>query len=301
MNLRLLAALNLAGVLAAAPAAGPAIGVAVGNGEFRVDDATVAGNTTLFDGSKVETGAASSRLRLGRDTRLELSTTSRVTVFHDRARLESGAGEFSTASGYQVEVSGLRVATSAAPAVARVRMDAGRAVLVAAVNGPVRVFTGSGALVANVLAGATLRFVAQAQPEGAFNVGGCLLRKGGKYILVDQTTGVVVELRGDEALLSRQVGNRVQVAGKAVAGAPPVAGASQAVQVDKLGEIGPGGCVAAATAVGADPVTRTPPPAAAPAAKNSHTGAIVAGVAVAAGGGIAAAVLAGGKSQSKSP
>jgi hypothetical protein len=301
MNARLLAALNLASLLAAAPAAGPAIGVAVGNGEFRVDGSPVAGNTTLFDGSKVETGAASSRLRLGRDTRLELSTATRVTVFRDRARLESGAGEFATGSGYQVEARGLRVSTAAGAAIARVRMDAGRAVLIAAVNGPVRVFSGSGALVASVSSGATLRFEAQAQPEGVFNVGGCLLRKAGKYILVDQTTKVVVELRGDDALLSPEAGNRVQVAGKAEAGAQPVAGASQVVRVEKLEEIGPGGCVAAAAAIGADSVTRTPPPASAPAAKSGHTGAIIAGVAVAAGGGVAAAVLAAGKSQSKSP
>jgi hypothetical protein len=298
MRVQALVALNLAGALAAW-SAGPVIGIAVAKGTFQVDNAQVAGNSTLFDGSKVETTEASSRLRLQNGTRVELAAGSRAAVFQDRTLLEKGFGEFQAASSYGIEARGLRISSAGGRSIVRVRLDGETRVLVAALNGPARVFKTSGALIANVAAGATLRFEPQAQPESAARMSGCLLRKAGRFILVEQTANVVVELRGDAAQLSAQLGNRVEIQGAVDASAQPVEGASQVVQVSALDQVGPGGCVAAAQAAGAELPTRAPVQAA--AAKPKHSTAVIAGVAVAAGGGAIAGVLLMNSNKSKSP
>jgi len=297
MRLQCLLALSLAGALAAW-SSGPVIGIAVANGAFRVDNAPVSGNTTLFDGSKIETAEASSRLRLHDGTRVELAAQSRAVVFQDRARLEKGFGEFQAPSSYEIEARGLRI-SSAHGTTTRIRLDGEKMVLVAALGGPARVFKASGPLIANVTAGATLRFDPQAQPENAARISGCLLRKADRFILVDQTANVVVELLGDAAQLTAQLGNRVEIQGTVDATAKPTEGASQVVRVSALEQIGPGGCLAAAQSVGAEPPTRAPAPAT--VAKSSHTTAIIAGVAVAAGGGAIAGVVLMNSSKSKSP
>lgn len=298
MRVQCLLALNLAGALAAW-SAGPVIGFAVANGAFRVDNAPVAGNTTLFDGSKIETTEASSRLRLRDGTRVELAAESRAVVFQNHALLEKGFGEFQAPSGYEIEARGLRISSARGTSILRIRLDGEKTVLVAALGGPARVFKASGPLVANVTAGTTLRFDPQAQPESAARMSGCLLRKAGRFILVDQTANVVVELLGDAAQLTAQLGNRVEIQGTVDASAPPAEGASQVIRVSALEQIGPGGCVAAAQAVGAELPTRAP--AAATVAKSSHNTAIIAGVAVAAGGGAIAGVLLLNSNKSKSP
>ena len=87
--------------------------------------------------------------------------------------------------------------------------------LVAAVKGPVRVFNQAGLLVANVAANTTLRFEPQAGSQDAFGISGCLLRKAGKLIVVDQTTNQIVELRGDAAKLAAQAVVGADPAGRA--------------------------------------------------------------------------------------
>ena len=293
MRILALSALILAGVLVAW-GTGPVIGIAVANGTFQVDNAQVTGNTTLFDGSKIETTDSSSRLRLRDGTRVELAAGSRVSVFQNRTLIEKGLGEFHAAPSYEIEARGLRISSAREGSIVRVRLDGEKMVLVAALNGPARVFKTSGALIANVADGATLRFEPQALPESAARMSGCLLRKSGRFILIDQTANIVVELLGDATQLSAQLGNRVD------ASAQPPEGASQVVRVTVIEQIGPGGCVAAAQSAGAElPASASVP---APAAKPKHTGAVIAGVAVAGAGGAVAAVVLGKKSsQSKSP
>ena len=298
MNFQALLALNLVGILAWASAPGRVIGIARANGSFRVDNSRVAGNTTLFDGATVETEEASGRLQLQKGTRVELASESRVKVFDNRTVLDAGLGELQTSSGYQIEARSLRIATAGANSVARVRLDGEKAVLVAAVKGPVRVFNQAGLLVANVAANTTLRFEPQAGSQDAFEISGCLLRKAGKLIVVDQTTNQIVEVRGDAAQLAAQAGNRVQIKGVADRSAQAVAGASLVIQVTAIEQVGLGGCLAAAASAGADPVGRAP--AAAAEAPGGH-GALIAGVAVLGAGGAIAGVVLTTRKKSKSP
>jgi hypothetical protein len=296
MNIQALVAVNLVGMLAWAAAPAGVIGVVKANGGFRVDESPVSGNATLFDGAAVGTADVPSRIQLRNGTRVELASESRARFFGGRLALEQGFGEMQTSSGYRMEARGLRVSTAGAGSVARVRLDGERAVLVAAVKGPVRVFNDTGLLVANVKAGTTLRFEPQSGSQDSFQVSGCLLRKAGKFILVDQTANQTVEVRGDAAQLGAQVGNRVQITGVADRTGQPVAGATMAVQLKAMEQVGLGGCLAAAAAAGADPVSRAP----AAEQPKSHT-ALIAGVAVAGAGGAIAGIVMATRSKSKSP
>ena len=271
--------------------AAPAIGVATSPGSFQLDHARVSGNGTVFEGAAIETAEATSRVRLNGGAWIELASESRATIFAHRARLEAGFGEMQAGADFQVEARGLRISTGNAKTMARIRLDAD-VVLVAAVNGPVRVYTSGGLLVANVHPGVALSFRPGAGGADEFKISGCLLVKDKHYIVVDTAGSQTVEVRGDK--LAGAVGNRVEVTGTAVATGKPVAGASQVIQVTKIDEIGRGGCVAAASSANAS--TR------AAEASKSHTTAIIAGVAVAgAGGGVVAAVCCKGSKSSTSP
>jgi hypothetical protein len=298
MNFQALVAANLVGMLAWAAAPGGVIGVAKANGGFRVDDALVSGNATLFDGAAVGTADVPSRIQLRNGTRVELDAESRARFFGGRLALDRGFGELQTSSGYRMEARGLRVATAGAGSVARVRLDGEKAVLVAAVKGPVRVFNDQGLLVANVKAGTTLRFEPQSGAPDSFQVSGCLLRKTGKFILVDQTANQTVEVRGDAAQLGAQRGNRVQITGVVDRTGQPVAGATLAIQMKAMEQVGLGGCLAAAAAAGADPVSRSP---AAAVEKTKGHGAVIAGVVVIGAGGAIAGVVLVTRNKSKSP
>jgi hypothetical protein len=279
--------------LSALLAAPPAIGVATSTGSFQVNHARVSGNSTVFDGAAVETAEATSRVRLNGGAWIELAPESKATIFAHRAKLEEGFGEWQAGSDFQVEARGLRVVTAGPKTMARMRLDGANIVLVDAVNGAVHVYNEAGLLVANVHPGAALSFQPQAAAATTFQMSGCLLMKDKRYILVDLTSNQTVEVQGES--IGGEVGNRIQITGVAVAGAKPVAGASQVIEVRKFEQIGRGGCVAAATGSNAS----TKPDV---AGGKSHKGAIIAGVLVAgAGGGVAAAVCCKGKKSSTSP
>jgi hypothetical protein len=298
---RALLSLILTGCLTQNLLAGPAIGVAITNGAFRIDGSAVKGNASLFDGSEVSTAAASSKLRIHGGTRLELATESQVRVFANRAVLEKGAGQVEGPPAYLLHARTLGIRTNASTSIARVRLDGADAVVVSAVNGPVRVFNASGAMLANLAAGHSLRFQPQGAAPDAVEATGCLLMKGGRFILVDQTTSQVFELRGGE--LRSEIGNRMTVKAKAVSGAQPMEGATQVIEVQSAFRSAPGGCLATASAVGADPPpgTASTKPGAAPAgtASSGPNKAIILGVVIAgaAGAGLALAMANSNKSK----
>jgi hypothetical protein len=292
---QMLLSLILTGSLFQSLAAGPAIGIAMAEGPFRIDRAEVKGNASLFDGSDVETGEASSKLRINGGARLEIGTDSQAKVFATHAVLERGGGQLESGAAYSLEARTLRIGTGGPKAIARVRLD-GRGVLVSAVNGPVRVSTAAGVLVANLAAGRNLRFEPQGAESNAFEVTGCLLKKAGRFVVVDQTTNQVFDVRGTD--LTAELGNRVTVKGT---GAPadinPIAGAVRVIMVQSMTEVAPGGCLATAASVGADPPPGTRATTSEPPAKGVNK-AVIAGVVVAAGAGAGIAVALSNKSKS---
>jgi hypothetical protein len=279
--------------VSAALAANTSIGLAVANGSFQVDRAQVWGSSSLFEGSTVETTVTASQIQVNGGVDVRLAAGSRVKVYRQRMVLEQGFTQIQAAAGYAVEARSLTIATGAREAVARIKLDGARKVTVAALGGPVEVRNGGGLLVARVEAGRSLDF--EPQTDGAAaptRASGCLLEKAGKPILVDQTANVVLELNGSD--LDKEVGNRVQIVGMAAGTASEGTGATQAIKVAGLTEIGKGGCTAIAKKVGAS-VTAGTTAAAAGATSGAGAGATAAGAggaAGAAGGGIGLGTIA---------
>jgi hypothetical protein len=289
-------ALLLIGTLSFGATAAEAIGVAVATGSFEVDASQVYGNTTLFDGSTIRTGQASSRLQLKNGTRLELGAESQAKVFGKQATLERGVGQVETTSKYQMEARTLRISPLGAGSIARVKLEGNKQVLVAAVNGRVRVVSEAGLLVANVQPGAALLFTPQVAAAGTFQMSGCLLEtQDGKFLLVDANQ--TVELRGSG--LAADINNRVEVTGAAFRSAVPAPPAVQVVQAENVKRMEEGGCDEAIAKVESAGVKVLRPGqstvAKPPKASGGSHAAIYAGVGVAVAGGIGAAVALSGK------
>ena len=281
-----------AGAVSYLAASGPAIGMAVADGSFHVDHSRVWGNATLFDGSVVETGQALSRLKFAAGARMSLASESRATVHQGRLVLESGAGQLESAPGFEVESRTLRISAAEPGTVARIRLGDEPKVVVEALRGSVRVTNSAGLLVASVEAGKSIDFEPQAAGASApTRAAGCLLSKGGRFVIVEQTTNVMLEVEG--AGLNSELGNRVEISGIADPAGPSVPGASQVVKVAGLKRVAKGGCSTVARKAGASVSIAAAGGAAAAASSGAAGAAGTAGAVGAAGAATAAGIGAG--------
>ena len=226
------------GTVAVLSAAGSAIGMAVANGSFQLDHSAVYGNGTLFEGSVIETAKASSRLQLTGGVQMRLAGESRAKVYQDRLVLEQGLGEMESVGGFEVEARSLHIAV-APGSVARVKVENGRTVLVSAVRGALRVTNAGGILVASMETGNSMVFEPQAGAEAPTRASGCLLEKGGKFLLAERTTKVVLELQGTD--LEKQLGNQVEISGRAVPASPGAPSGPQLIKVAGIRLVSNGG------------------------------------------------------------
>jgi hypothetical protein len=279
------------GAICGLTAADSAIGMAVTQGSFQVNHSRVWGNTTLFDGSIIETSKAPSQLQLNGGAQLRLSSDSRVQVYQRKLVMEAGLGQLESAGDYEVQARTLRITAGTPQTVARIGLQGDRKVMVAALRGEVRVRNAAGLLVASVEAGKSLDFEPQAAGAAApTKVSGCLLMKAGKVVLVDQTTNLVIELQGPG--LDREIGNHVEISGAPAEAVATVPGAAQVVRVAALKQVTKGGCSAVAKKVGAGAVAGAAGAGAAGAAAGAGAGIGIGTVAVI--GGVAAAATVGG-------
>lgn len=271
-------------------AAGSAIGMAMTSGNLQLNHSRVWGNTTLFDGSLVETARAASQIQLNNGVWMKLAAETRATVFQRKLVLEAGQGEMSPARGFEVEARSLHITAGSSDALARVRVDNGNRVMVAALRGSLRVSNSVGMVVARIDPGDALNFEAQsAGATAATHATGCLLSKSGSFILVDRTTNAVLELNGNE--FASQVGNRVEIVGRAETSKPKIADASQVVTVLETKLVAKGGCSSVAKKAGAS--TAVAAGAAGAAAGGAAAGGAAAGAAAAGAAGAAAGIGAG--------
>lgn len=269
--------LLLTGCLAVILAASPAIGIATAGGSFRVDRTTVTGNATLFDGTLVETGQTGSLLRLDNGVRMQLGTASRGQVYRERLLLEKGEGRIENLDGYNIETGSFRIQPASAGAGARVSLQEGDRVQVAALAGSLRILRANGALLASLEPGKTLDFDPQAAGAAPpFTVSGCLRKVDGRYLLKDDTVGVTIELQGSE--IESNLGQHIEVAGTDVAGVQPAPGSTEVIRVARVTRL-PGGCAAASDRAHAR--TSAGPKR---AGISKSTKAIIGGVAIAAAG-----------------
>ncbi len=264
-----LISLILVGCLTIVQAVGPAIGVVVTRGSFRIDNSTVWGNGTLFDGTTIETGRAASDLQLNCGARLALAADSRGTIYRDRLVLERGEGRLTNTGEYRVEARSLRVLPAAPDATARVVLSGPNRVQVAALTGALRVTNDAGIVVANITSGRALEFEPQAAGATApSQMTGVLEKRDGHFLLTDRTAGVTAELQGPG--LAREVGQCVEVTGALVPSVQPFSPATQVIRASQVNRCSKK--VAAAVAGGA---------AAGGAAGAAGAGAAGAGMAVA--------------------
>jgi hypothetical protein len=239
------------GFLFALVAVPPSIGVANSSGEFRVDGSVIQGNSTLFDGTVIETTSARSVLRIA-GAQVTLLPDSRAKVYRDHAIIEKGSGIVAHAQHLTVEAASLRIAPSAGDAVVQVEKTGQAQVVVATTAGSAEVRNASGVLIASLNPHMALAFDSAASSgqtgaaAGAVKLTGVVQTAGGNFFLTDSTTGVKVELRGDN--LARYAGTTVTFSGSIIPGEVPAAGASQVVQVvsiDVVRSAAPGTAVAA--------------------------------------------------------
>jgi hypothetical protein len=271
-------------------AAPPVIGTVEAKGAFRVDNATVRGNATLFEGASIETAepaavpssgaAVTVSMELNNGARVSLAAGSKGRFFGDHVVLEKGRGQIEKAQGLRLEARGLVIQPETGNASARIALAGTAKVDVYAMAGSFRVLNSRGILVASLNSGRTMEFEPQA-PNTPWKLTGCLVLKGGHYLLSDETTGVEVELSGPQ--LEKETGNRVAVTGSMDPAATPLSDASEVIRASSVKRLSKGcSTTAAAGAVG-------PPPGA-----GGGGGGGLSTMAIAIIGGVAAAGVVGG-------
>jgi hypothetical protein len=296
----------------------PVIGMVTASGHFTLDRSEVWGNTTLFDGGKIETDSASSEAALRNGVRIQLGSASSASVSENRLTLIKGVGQVAAPESYEVSAGGLSIRSAAGNSRVRVAWIADGGLEVTALSGAARVANRTGLVLASIPAGRRMNFAMQAA-AGVVTRTGCLLSKDGRFLIQDQNTQEIVEVRGNN--LASNVGNRVSATGTASNLRPALAIAASILNATTIMLQQTGGCLSVAAALDAQTEPTNAPatagqnapaanqPAVAPAKGSPggapktgmSTGAKVAIVAVVAGGGAGAAIaLAGGK-KSTSP
>ncbi len=244
----------------------PSIGTADAKGSFRVDDATVAGNATLFEGATVETHQSSSTLDLASGARLSLAPESKGRIFSDRLILERGSGQMEKAVGFRMEARGLTVRMENGAGSARVALAGSARVQVAALAGSVRVLNSQGLVVAAIHSGNALEFAFQVSGAPT-KLSGCLRTVSGHYLVTDEVTNVTVEVAGPG--LGKEGGNRVQITGAMDPAASPVSGATEYIRVNGVKRLSRG-CAATDKAAAAGAGGGGTPGGVGTAARNGH-------------------------------
>lgn len=295
-------------------AGSPVIGTAITRGAFRIDNATVKGNATLFEGSVLETSTTPSSVQLASGTRFLLGADSRGHLYGDHFVLEKGFTNLEKGAGFRLIALGLTIQPDRGSSAALVSFDGARRVRVASTGGGLRVLNSKGQIVANLAPGSALAFEPQAQGLSEITrVTGRLENLSGHYVLVDEVTHIVVEVVG--LGIAKEVGNRVEIIGAADRAATPVSDASQVIRIRELRSLGKAEAVAEAAGTGKQsPVNAgksapktasqtsqtTPPPvdkgvpAAGKAAPRIATARTVAAGTIAVVGGVAVGAVFGG-------
>ena len=276
MFVKLQSAISLftCGCLVSAAASPSSIGFVVTNGQAQIDGMAVHGNSTLFQGSVVQTGDVTTDLMFSGGSNLLLQPGSAVKVYREYAVLQHGMAIQRRAHGYMLVADGLKVSSlSPQGAVVVARKDRSH-LEVAAQGGPAEVRTAAGELVARLESGKALSFAIQAPaqnptpapsqqnasptppeqnssppltgqsspppppPAVQITLHG-ILRKDhagryGHYLLTDSATNVVYELQGPD--LEDLVGASVEVTGSTF-DVTPAEGASKVLFVSDIQQV----------------------------------------------------------------
>jgi hypothetical protein len=205
------------------------IGIVVTSAQAQVDGAVVRGNSTLFQGSLVQSGTATSDLMFPGGSNLLLQPNSGVKVYREYAVLEHGAAVQRGSN--TLVADGLKVSSLSPQGAVFVAIQDGSRLSVAAQGGAAEVRNQAGDLVARLEPGKALSFAIQAAPQttpppattgqssppsGAQVTIHGILRKDhpgryGHFLLTDIPSKVTYELQGPG--LDDLVGASVEVTG----------------------------------------------------------------------------------------
>ena len=243
----------LGGSLASAASSKPVIGMALAQGGASVDDAKIFGSATLFEGTSFRADGYS-RLALSNGTRLDLGAGTQAQIFSNHVALQHGLSEVQSGSGFSIEARTLTIRPDG-NSIARVSLDGTKAVLVTALLAPVNVLNHEGLLVARVMPNLPMSFVPQAGAASAFSDTGCVVNKSGVPLMVDDNRQVFQLNSVNLATLRKFVGKRAMAKGTIDAGATPMQGATQVINVSSLtaanATSGAPSCTSLAGAIGA--------------------------------------------------
>jgi hypothetical protein len=261
MLVRVQSAISLftCGCLISAAASPSSIGIVVTSGRAHVDGTVVHGNSTLFQGSVVQSGNVTTDLMFSGGSNLLLQPGSAVTVYREYAVLQHGVAIQRRTHGYPLIVDGLKVSSVSPQGAVVVGLKDGSHLEVAAQGEPVEVRTAAGKLVARLEPGKALSFaiqVSQQNPSSApseqnpssppagqasppatvqLTLHGMLHKdhagRYGHYLLTDLATNVVYELQGPD--LEDFVGASVEATGS-IFDTPPAGGASKVMSVSDI-------------------------------------------------------------------
>jgi hypothetical protein len=225
------------------------IGIVVTSGQAQVDGAVVRGNSTLFPGSLVQSGTATSDLMLPGGSNLLLQPNAGVRVYREYAVLEHGAAVQRGSN--TLVADGLKVSSLSPQGAVFVAIQDGSRLSVAAQGGAAEVRNPAGDLVARLEPGKALSFAIQAAPQTTpppattgqssppsgeqVTIHG-IVRKDhpgryGHFLLTDIPSKVTYELQGPG--LDDLVGASVEVTGSTF-DTTPAEGASKALSVSDI-------------------------------------------------------------------
>lgn len=197
-----------------------AIGTINAPGDLRVDGSSVPGNSTLFDGTAIQTGSASAILRLENGTDITMATDSHGVVHRDRLVLLEGKSQLTAAnSPFYLEADGLRVKPGSPNAVGVVSVGAANHVEIAALKGELLVLDGAGLPLLHVAPGTTMS-LHQASTAAANGTSitevGMVSEENGVYYLTT-SDGTKYEITGKD--FHKFVGKKVAITGTLESGA----------------------------------------------------------------------------------
>jgi hypothetical protein len=210
------------------------IGTVTANGEIQVDGSAIRSNSTLFNGSVVQTSAVRSDVRLADGSQLVLNPDSRMTLYRDHAVLEQGLTMQRNAGKHAVIANGLKVSSETPNGAVLVDIQNRTHMEVAARNGAADVRTPAGDLVARIEPGKALSFDTAPSENisaSSIKIAGVLRPVAGHFVLTDALSGVTFQLQGSN--LAAYSGTPVQVIGMVASAAPSVPGASRVVDVSE--------------------------------------------------------------------
>jgi hypothetical protein len=218
--------------------ANPAIGIVVSDGDFQIDGFRARGNGTLLNGTTIGNLKSPSHVSLTGGARFDLAPDSHGQVFADRLILTKGLAQVWPAGGFWVLANGLRLRSDARVSHFRAARLDEMIVSVASVAGIVAAQTPEGTALAQI---------PQGQTRELATVTGCLGKVKSHYLLLDQATQALVEVKGPD--VPGHVNRRVKITGVVDAVASLVVGVSRLIDEAVLTAEPHAGCKPSASGV----------------------------------------------------